>query len=157
MTTGKTIDLIRLTFVGKLISLLFKVLSRLVITFLPRSKHLLISWLQSISAGILDPQRLNPVTVSIVFTSIYHEVMGTDAIILVFSMLSFKPNFLLSSITFIKRLFSSSLSAIRVVSSTYLRLLIFVPVSVISVFASSSPEFLIMYSAYKLNKSRLTI
>ena len=97
MTTGKTIDLIRLTFVGKLISLLFKVLSRLVITFLPRSKHLLISWLQSISAGILDPQRLNPVTVSIVFTSICHEVMGTDAIILVFSMLNFKPTFSLSS------------------------------------------------------------
>ena len=87
------------------------------------------------------------------FPSICHEVMGLDAMILVFWMLSFKPTFSLSYFIFIKRLFSSSsLSAIRVVSSTYLRLLIFLPAIWIPACASSSPEFLIMYSAYKLNK-----
>ena len=85
--------------------------------------------------------------------SISHEVMGPDAMIFVFWMLSFKPNFLLSSFTFIKRLFSfSSLSAIRVVSSAYLTLLIFLPAILIPACASSSPVFLVMYSAYKLNK-----
>ena len=79
--------------------------------------------------------------------------MGPDALILVFWMLSFKPTFLLSSFTFIKRLFSSSsLSAIRVVSSAYLRLLIFLPAILIPAYASSSPAFLMMYSEYKLNK-----
>ena len=78
--------------------------------------------------------------------------MGPDAMILVFWMLSFKPTFSLSSFTFIKRLFSSSLSAIRVVSSVYLRLLIFLPAIFIPACASSSPAFLMMYSAYKLNK-----
>ena len=78
---------------------------------------------------------------------------GTDAVIFVFWMLSFKPTFSLSSFTFIKRLFSSSsLFAIRVVSSAYLRLLIFLPAILISGCASSSPAFLMMYSAYKLNK-----
>ena len=96
-------------------------LSRLVITFLPRSKHLLISWLQSPSAVILEPQKIKSDTVSTVSPSISHEVIGPDAMILVFWMLSFKPTFSLSSFTFIKRLFSSSsLSAIRVVSSAYL-------------------------------------
>ena len=107
-------------------SLLFNMLSRFVITFLPRSKHLLILCLQSLFAVILEPKKIKSVTVAIFSPSICHEVMGPDAMILVFWMLSFKPAFSLSSLTFTKRLFSSSLlSAIRVVSSAYLRLLIF--------------------------------
>ena len=125
MTTGKTIALTIQTFVSKVMSLLFNMLSRLVITFLPRSKCLLISWLQSPSAMILEPPKIMSVTVPTVSPSVCHEVMGLDAMILVFWKLSFKPTFSLSSLTFIKRLFSSSLSAIRVVSSAYLRLLIF--------------------------------
>ena len=118
MTTGKTIALTRQTFVGKVMSLLFNMLSRLVIAFLPRSKRLLISWLQSLSAVILEPKKIKSDTVSTVSPSISHEVMGPDAMILVFWMLSFKPTFSVSSFTFIKRLFSSSsLSARRVVSS----------------------------------------
>ena len=77
MTTGKTIALTRQTSVGNVISLLFNMLSRMVITFLPRSKHLLISWLQSPSAVILEPKKINSNTVSTVFPSICHEVMGT--------------------------------------------------------------------------------
>ena len=120
----KNHTLTRWTFDGKVLFLLFKKLSMLVITFLPRSKRLLISWLQSPSAVILEPKRIKSVTVSIVSPSICHKVMGPDAMIFVFWMLSFKPTFSLSS--FIKRfLSSSSLSAIRVVSSAYLRLLIF--------------------------------
>ena len=84
MTPGKTIALTRWTFVGKVMSLLFNMLSRLVITFLPRSKHLLISWLQSPSAVILEPPKIKPLTVSTVSPSICHEVMGPDAMILVF-------------------------------------------------------------------------
>ena len=84
MTTGKTIALTRRTFVGKVMSLLFNMLSRLVITFLPRSKRLLISWLQSPSAVILEPKKIMSVTVSTVFPSIRHEVMGLDAMIFVF-------------------------------------------------------------------------
>ena len=83
-TTGKIIALTRQTFVGKVISLLFNMLSRLVIAFLPRSKHLLISWLQSPSAVILKPKKIKSVTVSIVSPSICHEVMGPDAMIFVF-------------------------------------------------------------------------
>ena len=134
-------------------SLLFNMLSRLVIVFLPRSKRLWISWLQSPSAVILEPRKIKSLTVSIVSPSIFHEVMGSDAMILVFWMLSFKPTFPLSSFTFIKRLFSSSLlSAISVLSSAYLRLLIFLLAILIPACASPSPEFLMMYSAYKLNK-----
>jgi len=84
MTTGKTIALTRQTFVDKVISLLFNMLSRLVITFLPRSKRLLISWLQSPSAVILEPPEIKSATVSTVSPSICHEVMGLDAMILVF-------------------------------------------------------------------------
>ena len=84
MITGKTIALTRRTFVGKVMSLLFNMLSRLVITFLPRSKRLLISWLQSPSAVILKPPKIKSATVSTVFPSIWHEVMGLDAMILVF-------------------------------------------------------------------------
>ena len=100
----------------------FWYLSRLVIAFLPGSKHLLISWLQSPSAVILEPRKIKSVTVSTFSPSICHGVMGLDATILVFWMLSFKTAFSLSSFTFIKRLFSSSsLSAIRVFSSACLR------------------------------------
>ena len=81
MATGKTIALTRWTFVDKVMSLLFNMLSRLVITFLPRSKHLLISWLQSTSAVILEPPKIKSDTVSTVSPSIYHEVMGPDAMI----------------------------------------------------------------------------
>ena len=186
MTTGKNIALTIWTFVGKEASLLFSMMSKLVMIFLPRSKCLLISWLQSPSAVILEPPKMKSATVSTVSPSISHEVMGSDAMILVFWMLSlkpallfhsllslfichevmgldamvvvfwmlsFKPTFSFSSVTFIKRLFSSSsLSAIRVVSSAYLRLLIFLPAVLIPACASSSPVFLMMYSAYKLNK-----
>ena len=119
--------------------LLFNMLSRCVKLYLPRCKHLLFSWLQSPLIVILEPKKMQspPVvilepkkiksfTVSIISQSIGHEVMGMDAMILGFQMLHFKPVFSLSSFTFIKRLFSSSsLSAIRVVSSAYLRFLIF--------------------------------
>ena len=93
MTTGKTIALTRWTFVGKVMSLLFNMLSRLVITSLPRSKRLLISWLQSPSSVILEPRKIKSDTVSTVSPSISHEVMGPDAMIFIFWMLSFKPNF----------------------------------------------------------------
>ena len=83
MTTGNTINLTRRTFVIKVMSLLFN-MSRLVIAFLPRSKHLLISWLQSPSAVILEPKKTKSVTVSIVSPSVCHEVMGLDAMVLVF-------------------------------------------------------------------------
>ena len=91
MTTGKTIALTRWTSVGKVMSLLFNMLSRLAISFLPRSKCLLISWLQSPSAVILKPWKMKWATVSTVSPSVFHEVMGPDAMILVFWMLSFKP------------------------------------------------------------------
>ena len=83
MTTGKIIALTRWTFVGKVVSLLFNMLSRLLIAFLPKSKHLLISWLQSPSAVILEPQKIKSVTVSTVSPSICHEVMRPDPMILV--------------------------------------------------------------------------
>ena len=84
MTTGKTIALTIWTFVGKIISLLFNMLSRLVIAFLPRSKHLLMSWLQSPSAVILEPKKIKSDTVSTVCPSISHEVLGPDAMIFIF-------------------------------------------------------------------------
>ena len=104
MTTGKTIALTRRTFVGKVMSLLSNMLSRLVIAFLPRSKHLFNSWLQSPSAVILKPPKIKSATVSTVSPSICHEVMGPDAMIFVFWMLSFKPTFSLSSFSFIMSL-----------------------------------------------------
>ena len=94
MTTGKTIALKRQTFVGKIMSLLFNMLSRLVIVFLPRSKPLLISWLQSTPAVILEPKEIKSATVSL---SICHEVMGPNGMILIFWKVSFKPTFSLSS------------------------------------------------------------
>ena len=116
MTPGRTIAFTIWTFVSKVMSLLFNTLSRFVIAFLPRIRHLLISWLQSLSAVILKPKKIKSVTASIFFPSICHEVMGPH---LSFLMLSFSSTFLLLSFTIIKRLFSSSsLSAIRVISST---------------------------------------
>ena len=151
--TGETIALTRQTFVGKVMSLLVSTLSRFVIAFLPRGKHPLISWLQSPSAVIFELKKIKSVTASIVSPSICHEVMGPDAMIFVFWLLSFKLAFSLSSFTSIKKLFSSSLlSAMRLLSSAYLRLLIFLPTIMIPACASSSPVFLVMNSAYKLNK-----
>ena len=89
MTNGKTIALTRQTFVGKAMSLLFSMLSRLVIVFLSRSKRLLISWLQSPSAVILEPRKIKSVTVSIVSLSMYHGVMGPNAMIFIFLNVEF--------------------------------------------------------------------
>ena len=104
MTTGKTIALTRQTFAGKVMSLLFNMLSKLVIAFLPKSKHLLNSWVQSPSAVILEPKKIKSLTVSTVSPFICHGVMELDAMIFIFWMLSFKPAFSLSSFTFIKKL-----------------------------------------------------
>ena len=146
MTPRKIIALTRWTFVGKVTFLLFNMLSRLVIAFLPRSKHLLISCLQS-SSVILEPPKIKSPTIS---PSICHEVMGPDAIILVFWILSFKPTFSLYSFTFTKRLFNSSLlSAIRVVSSEYLRLYIYLPEILIPACGQTSLAFRMMYFAYR--------
>ena len=146
-------------FVRKVTSLLFNMRSRFVIAFLPRSKHLLISWLQSpsmilesqkIMSVILESQKIMSVTVPTFSPSICREVMGPDTVFLVFWMLSFKPKpaISLSSFTFIKRLFSSSLlSAIRVVSSAYLGLLIFLLAVLIPACRLSNPAFHTMYSA----------
>ena len=153
MTTGKNIALVIWNFVGKMMSLLLNMLSRFVIAFLPGHKRLLISWLQSPFIVILEPKKIKSVTVSTVAPSICHEVMGPDTMIFIFLILSSKPAFSLSSFTFIKRLFSSSsLSAISMVSSAYLSLLIFLPAVLIPACASSSLVFRMMYSAYKLNK-----
>ena len=150
MTTGRIMCLTLSTFVGKVVSLLFNMLFKFFIVFLPRSKHLLISQLQSLSSvkEILEPRKIKFVTVSIVSPSICHEVMVPDAKVFVFWMLSFKPAFSLSSFS-IKRPFScSSLSAIRMVSSTYMRLLLFLPEIFISAYALSSLAFPMMHSAY---------
>ena len=106
MTIGKAIALTTWTFVGKLMSLFFNMLSRFVIAFLPRNKRLAISWLRSLSAGILEPKKIIYLTVSIVSPSVCYVLMGPNTTILVFWMLSFKPAFSLSSFTFIKRLFT---------------------------------------------------
>ena len=149
MSTRKTIALTIWTLVNKVMSLLLNTLSRFVIAFLPRSKCLLISWLQSKSTVILEPKNTKFVTISTLSPSICHEVMGPDAMILGFWMLSFKPAFSLSFFTLIKRLCSSSsLSAIRVVSFAYLRLLIFLLAILIPACDSSNPAFHMMYSAY---------
>ena len=108
MTTGKTVDLTIWTFVGKVMSLHFKTLSKFVIAFLPRSNHLLISWLQSPSAVILELKKIKSLTVSIVSPYECHEVMGPVAMILVFLTLSFKAIFSLSLFTLIKRLITIS-------------------------------------------------
>ena len=113
-------------------------LSRFVITFLSRSKCLLISWLQSSSTVILESKKIKSVTASTISPSVYHEVVRPNANIFIFWMLNFKPAFSFSSFTHIKRLFSSSsLSAISVVSSAYLRMLIFIPAVLIPACDSS--------------------
>ena len=149
MTTGKTIALTTWTFVSKVMSLLFDTLSRFVIAFLSRSKCLLISWLQSLFTVILEPQKRKSVTASTFSPSICREVMGLGATVLVFWMLSFKPAFPLSSFTLINSSssVSSSLSAFRVVSSAYLKLLVFLLAILIPACDSSSPAFHMMYSA----------
>ena len=132
-------------------SLLFHMLFRFVIIFLPKSKRLFNLMAAVTSAVILEPKKI--VTVYIVSPSICHEVMRPHAMILMFWMLSFKPSFSVFSFTFIKRLFSSSsLSASREVSSAYLRLLIFLPAVLIPACASSSMVFRMMYSAFTLDK-----
>ena len=152
MTAGKTIALTRRTFIGKVMSWLFNMLSWFVIAFLPRSKHLLISWLQLLSVVILEPKKIKPATIFIFSQSICQEMIEPDAMIFIYWMLSFKPAFSLSSFTFIGRLFSFSLSALRVVSSAYLRLLIYLPAILIPACASSSLAFLMLCSACQLNK-----
>ena len=96
MTTGKTTVLTRQIFVGKVVSLLLNMLFNMVVAFLPRSKRLLISWLQSPFAVILEPPKIKSLTVAIVCPSVCHEVMGPDAMIFVFWILNFKPTFSLS-------------------------------------------------------------
>ena len=143
MIAVKTMALTVWTFVGKVMSLLFNMLSRLVMTFLSRSKHLLISWLSSLSALILEPPKIKSVTVSTFSPSICHQMMGPDSMISVFWMLSFKPAFSVFSFTLIKRLFSySSLSAIRVVSSAHLRFLTFLPAILIPSLSFIQPGIL---------------
>ena len=125
ITTVKTIALTIWTFAGNVMSLLFNTLSMSAIAFLPRTKYLLILWVQSLSVVILEPKKIKSVTVSTFSPSVCHKVVGPDTMILVFWKLSFRPAFSRFSFTFIKKLFSSSfLSAIRVVSSACLRLLI---------------------------------
>ena len=131
----------------------FNMLFRFVIAFLLKSKWLLISWLQSPSALILEPLKMKSDTVSTFSLSTCHAVMGLEAMTFIFWMLSFKPTFSLSFFTFIKRLFSSSLLfAIRVVSYAYLSLLIFSPSILILACDSSSLAFHKIHSAYKLNE-----
>ena len=108
MTIGKTIALTTRTFVGKVMSLLLNMLSRFVITLLPRSKCLVISWLQSLSTVILKPNKRKYLIVFNLHSSIFHEVMGQDDMIFILWMLSFKPAFSLSFFTFLKRLFQFS-------------------------------------------------
>ena len=150
MTTGKIIALTRRTFVGQVMSLLFNMLSKLVIAFLPRNKCLLILWLQSPSAVILEPPKIKSLTVFPIYLPWSDGTRCHDLSLL---NVEFQAIFSLSSFTFIKRLFSSSsLSAIRVVSAAYLRLLKFLPEILIAACASLSPAFLMIYSAYKLNQ-----
>ena len=141
VTTGKAIALTRWTFVSKVMSLLFNMLSRFLIAFIPRNKHLWISWLQSPSAVILEPKKIKSHCFQC-FPIYLPWSDGTRCHDLSFLNVSFKPNFSLFSFSFIKRLFSSSLlSAIRVVSSAYMRLLIFLLGILILACASSSPHF----------------
>ena len=140
-------------FVGRVMSLIFNTLSRFVIAFLQRSTCLLISLVQSPSTVILEPKKRKSVTISHFSPSLCHEVMGLDATILVFLIFSFKLALSCYSFTLIKSLSSSSsLSAIRVVSNAYLRLLAFLLPILIPACNSPGLAFLIMCSAYRLNK-----
>ena len=150
MTIGKTIALTRRTYVSKVMAMLLNTLSRFVIAFLPRSKYLLIPRLQSPSAVILEPKKIKSVTVSI-FSSFLPWSDGTRCHDL--SFLNVKCYLSLSFFTLIKRLLSSSsLSAIRVVSGEYLRLLLFLLEILVTVCDLSSLAFHMTYSTYKLNK-----
>ena len=152
MTTGKPIALIIWTFVCKLMSLLFNTLPKFVIAFLLRSKGLSFTAAVTVSGEFGTPKNKICHWVHF-FPFIYHEVMRPDAMNLVFCMLSFKQAFPLSSFTFIKMFFSSfSLSSLRVVSSAYLSLLIFLLAILIPACDSPSPTFCMMYTACKLNK-----
>ena len=156
MTTGKTVTLTMWIFVGKVMSLLFNMLSRFVIAFLPRSKHLLISWLQSLSAVILEPKKRKSVTAS-TFSPISHEVMRPDVMILVFecwvlSQLFYSPVSPSSRGSLVSLVLSYTIRMI----SVYLRLLIFFLTILIPACDSSSLAFHMMHSAYKL-KNRVTI
>ena len=137
LTTGRTIALTIWTFVSQVISLLFIMLSRFVITSFPKSKHLLISWLQSLSTVILELKKIKFVTAFTISNFSFHELMGPDDLSLFF-MLSFKPAFSLSSLPLIKRLFNYSS-----------RLLIFLLAILIPACDSSSLAFCMMYSVYK--------
>ena len=143
------------TLVSKIMSLLFNMLSRFLIAFLPGAS---VFWFQGCSHNqqpwlILEPKKIKSPTVSTLSPSICHEMMGLDVMTFSVCVLGFKTAFSLSSFTFIKRLFSSSsLSAVSVVSYAYLRLLIFLLAILIPACASSSPEFHMIYSSYKLNK-----
>ena len=152
MTTGKTIALTRWTFVGKVISLLFNTLSRLVITFLPRSKHLLISWLQSPSAVILEPKQIVchwfhcfHIYLLWSYGARYHDLsflnVETEA-----SFFTLLFHFHQEVLQFFFAFCHS------VMLAAYLRLLISLPANLIPACDSSSPAFLMMYSAYKLNE-----
>ena len=154
MATGKTKAFTRQTFVCKVMSLLFNVLSKIVIAFLPRSKCLLILWLQTPSAVILECKKIKvchcfPICLPWSDGTGCHDLSFFECWVL----LSFKSAFSLSSFSFIKRPFSSSLlSVIRVVSCAYLRLWILLSAILIPACASSSLAFHMMYSAYKLTK-----
>ena len=148
MTAGKTIALTIWTFVSEVMSLLLNVLWRFLIAFLPRNKHLLISWLHSPFAVIWEPLKIKVVIVSSFSLFICHEVPWS----LFFEYWDLSQLFH-SPFSFIKRLFSSSLlSAVKVISSAYLRLLIFLQAVLIPACDSSSPIFHTMYSAYNLTK-----
>ena len=160
MTAGKTIDLTTWIFVSKGISLLFNTLSRFVIAFLPRSQCLLILWLQSLSTMILEHKKIK-ISYSFTLLPFLSTMKWWDwrPWSWFWMLILFKPAFSLSSFIFIKRLFSfTSLSAIRVVSSVYLRLLIFLPAILVPACNSSSLAFHMMYSAYvKVPQSCLTL
>ena len=152
MTTGKIVTLTRWTFVGKVMSLLFNMLSRLVKTFLPKNEHLLISWLPSPSAVILEPPKHKVRHCFQCFPIYLPWSDGTGCHHLSFLNTEFQSAVFTCLFTIIKRLFSSSsLSAIRGVSSAYMRLLIFLPAILIPACASSSLAFHMIYSAFKLN------
>ena len=149
-TTGKNHSFAYRDLCQHVMSLLFNMLSSFVIAFLPRSRYLLISWLQSPSTVISESKKIKSVPAATFTPSICHEVMGPDAMIFVYWRLSFKPAFSLSSFTLIKRLFSySSLSAIKEISYAYMRLLILT--ILIPAYDSLSQTLPMMYSAYKLN------
>ena len=154
MTTGKTIALTRQTFVGKVMSLLFNMLSRLVITFLPRSKCLLIPWVQSPTVcSDFGAQEYKVSHCFHCFPIYLPWSDGTRCHDLSFLNVEFLSQLFHSPFTFLKRLFScSSLSTVRVASSAYLKLLIFLPAILIPACASSSPAFHMIYSACKLSK-----